>query len=101
MGERILAALVLLVCAAALVRLCLGERRRQRLDFALRDGWQRLRTQVQRLRRYRRTHRQAAREAEETIRRARGKANGHARETRSGEDNVIRPDSFKRPRKPH
>jgi hypothetical protein len=101
MAEQILAALVVLVCAAALVRLCLGERRRQRLDFTLRSGWQRLRAQTQRVWRHRRTHKHAEREAEEAIRRARGKANGHAQGPRSGEDNVIRPDSFKRPRKPH
>ncbi len=101
MAEQILAALVVLVCAAALVRLCLGERRRQRLDFALRSAWQRLRSQTRRVWRHRRTRRQAGREAEEAIRRARGKSNGHAREARNGEDNVIRPESFKRPRKPH
>ncbi len=108
MAEQILAALVVLLCGAALVRLCLGERRRQRLDHALRTGWQRLQATALRLRQHRRTKKRAEREAEEAIGRARGRANGHARNTSgmrngtgNGEDNVIRPESFKRPRKPH
>jgi hypothetical protein len=102
MAEQILAALVLLVCAAALVRLCLSERRRQRLDFVLRHRWQQLRSHGQALWHRRRTQRRASREAEAAIDRARGKPNGSGPgRPRGGEDNAIRPESFKRPRKPH
>ncbi|MEO7854101.1 MAG: hypothetical protein ABIR94_17885 [Rubrivivax sp.] len=108
MAEQVLAAVVLLVCVAALVRLCLSERRRYRLDFALRNRWQRLRGQAKGLWQRRRTQKRAAREAEAAIHRARGKTNGSGPghpgspgHTPGGEDNVIRPESFKRPRKPH
>lgn len=91
--ELILAGLVLVCCAALLLRMALPERQRRRVDAA----WQRSVLAGKRLA-YRvwfwRQHRQrAAREAEEAIQRAQRKVK------RDG--NVIRPDSFKGPRKPH
>lgn len=93
MIENVFAGIALAVCAVLLLRMALPERQRERLDAA----WQRA-VQGSRLLARRvwfwRTHRQrAAREAEEAIRRAQ----------RSGErdGNVIRPDAFKGPRKPH
>jgi hypothetical protein len=76
-----------------LLRMVLPERQRGRLDAA----WQCVVQGSRRLARrvwFWRTHRQtAAREAEEAIRRAQRKVR------RDG--NVIRPDAFKGPRKPH
>jgi hypothetical protein len=96
MAEYILAAVVLLLCLALLVRLLLPPRQRQRMDNRALQGW----TTVRRSARavpaawHRRRHRkQAASEAEAAIRRA--------REGISRDGNVIRPKSFKRPRKPH
>jgi hypothetical protein len=96
MAEYILAAVVLLLCVALLVRLLLPPRQRQRMDNRAIQGW----TTVRRSARavpavwHRRRHRrQAASEAEAAIRRA--------REGISRDGNVIRPKSFKRPRKPH
>jgi hypothetical protein len=91
--EKVFAGIALTVCAVLLLRMALPERQGVRLDAA----WQRAVQGSRRLARrvwFWRTHRQrAAREAEEAIRRAQ----------RSGErdGNVIRPDAFKGPRKPH
>jgi hypothetical protein len=91
--EPILAALVLALCAGLLLRLALGERSRQRVDARLRRiGWA-LRREAARLWTWRDQRRRAAREAEQAIRRAQRKAE------RDG--NVVRPESFKGPRKPH
>jgi hypothetical protein len=89
--ELIMAGIVLVCCLALLLRMALPERYRQRVDAA----WQRMAFAGQRFARrlwYWREHRQrAAREAEAAIRRAQRKVK------RDG--NVIRPDSFKGPRK--
>jgi hypothetical protein len=91
--EPLLAGIVLAVCATLLLRLALPERLRWRIDAA----WQRLvdgvRASARRLWFWRRHRKTAAREAEEAIRRAQRKLR------RDG--NVIHPDSFKGPRKPH
>lgn len=93
MIEAILAGLVLAVCLALLLRMALPERQRRRLDAA----WRRLVQAGQRLAQrawfWRRHKRHAAREADEAIRRAQRRAE------RDG--NVVRPDAFKDPRKPH
>lgn len=93
MIEKALAAVVLVVCAALLLRMVLPARQRARLDA----WWMRLRSggwmQARNLW-HRRARRAAAeREAEDAIRRAQRKPR------RDG--NVIRPESFKGPRKPH
>ena len=93
MVEKIFAGIALAVCAVLLLRMALPERQRWRLDAA----WQQAVRASRRLARrvwFWRSHRQAAaREAEEAIRRAQRKVQ------RDG--NVIRPESFKGPRKPH
>ncbi len=93
MLEKIFAGVALLVCAALLLRMALPARQQRRIDAA----WQRTLHGGRRLARrlwFWRAHRHTAqREADEAIRRARrqGKHDG----------NVIRPDAFKGPRKPH
>jgi hypothetical protein len=91
--EKVFAAGALAVCGVLLLRMALPERQRDRLDAA----WQRALHGSRQLARrawFWRTHRQtAAREAEEAIRRAQRSVE------RDG--NVIRPDAFKGPRKPH
>jgi hypothetical protein len=93
MIEKFLAGGVLLVCVALLLRLALGEQHRQRVDAATSRAAFAGRRLARRLW-FWRTHRQrAAREAEDAIRRAQ-------RSVKS-DGNVIRPDSFNGPRKPH
>lgn len=97
MVEKIVAATALALCAVLLVRLALPEAARERFDAGLRRirvavavGWVRLcggRRRVD-------EEREAARLAEEAIRRAR-------RAARSEGGKVVRPESFRRPRKPH
>jgi hypothetical protein len=91
--EKVFAAIALAVCAVLLLRMVLPEQPRTRLDAA----WQRALDGSRRLARrvwfWRRHRQQAAREAEEAIRRAQRSVE------RDG--NVIRPDAFKGPRKPH
>lgn len=96
MGEKLFSAAVLLMCVLMLLRLCLGERLRERVDGALRRFGarvQRWARQASQWRKWRQSRAAAAREAQEAIRRARHRAE------RDG--NVIRPDSFRKPRKPH
>lgn len=93
MIEKVLAGIALAVCAVLLLRMVLPERQRGRLDAAWQRAVQGSRSLARRVW-FWRTHRQtAAREAEEAIRRAQHKVR------RNG--NVIRPDAFKGPRKPH
>jgi hypothetical protein len=84
--------IVLATCAVLMLRLLLGDRRRYAFDAA----WHRLgvavRVKALRLWHWRSARRQARRDAEEAIRRAReGEWDG----------NVYKPKSFKRPRKLH
>ena len=93
MIEKIFAGIALVVCAVLLLRMALPEHQRERLDAAWQRAVQGSRHLARRLW-FWRAHRQtAAREAEEAIRRAQRNVE------RDG--NVIRPDSFKGPRKPH
>ena len=69
--ERVLAALALVVCALLLVRLLLGHQRRSRLDARLRTFARTTRQRASRLRHWRSSRREAARVADEVIRRAR------------------------------
>ena len=108
--EKLLAALVLIVCLVMLGRMLLPPRRQQRFDAALREWRDRLRNLARRRPGQRHASRQdAARTAEEAIRKARRTAsrrpNGHAgdKDEPEGEwdGNVFRPKSFKPPQKPH
>ena len=93
MIEKIFAGIALAVCAALLLRMALPTRQQQRMDAAWRRSVRGSRRLARRLW-FWRSHRQmAAREAEQAIRRAQRNVQ------RDG--NVIRPDSFKGPRKPH
>lgn len=101
------AGLVVLVCGALLLRMLMGVRRRARFDAIVLAGWQRWaqawRNRLAMWRRWRARRdgearaaqaAQAERLAEEAIQRA--------RRTRADKDgNVIRPEAFKEPRKPH
>jgi hypothetical protein len=93
MIELLLAGVGLLVCAALLVHMVLPQRHRRAVDERARQTWHGLRRAALRLWHWPGLRRRAARQAEAAIRRARGQA------TRDG--NVIRPHSFRRPRKPH
>jgi hypothetical protein len=91
--EKVFAGIALAVCAVLLLRMVLPQRQRWRLDAAWQQAVQASRRLARRVW-FWRSHRQtAAREAEEAIRRAQRNVK------RDG--NVIRPDSFKGPRKPH
>lgn len=88
------AALVVAVCVALLGRMLLGERRRQRLDAVLWRLWAGLRARAMALWHWRSRRDAATRLAEEAIQRAR-------RTQADKQGNVIRPEAFKGPRKPH
>ena len=93
MIEKLLAGLTLVVCVVLLVRLCLGQRRQQRFDAAVRRAAHACRRAALSVWHWRSSRKVAARVAEEAIKRAR----------RGGEwdGNVYKPKSFRRPRKPH
>ena len=93
MIERILAGLTVAACLVMLMRLCLGERRRQRFDAFVRRTVAACRRQALSVWHWRSRRKAAARAAEEAIRRARSGAR------RDG--NVVRPESFGDRRKPH
>lgn len=93
MIEKFFAGIVLAVCAVLLLRMALPARRQQRLDAAWRRSVLNSRLLARRVWFWRAHRRSAAREAEAAIHRAQRKVH------RDG--NVIRPDSFKGPRKPH
>jgi hypothetical protein len=116
--EKLLAALVLIVCLVLLGRMMLPERQQQRFDALLRDWRDRLSALRHRRPWQRRASRQdAARTAEEAIRKARraasrpngvngshaGQRHDAAKPEPDGEwdGNVFRPKSFKPPQKPH
>jgi hypothetical protein len=95
MIEKLFAAAGLAVCLVLLLRLLLKPAQRQRFDAAMHRAWARCRQLVRRRPRPAMSQQDAARVAEEAIRRA--------REGRDGqwEGNVFRPRSFRRPKKPH
>ena len=84
--ERILAAIIVAVCAVLLVRLMIGARRRERLDAALRRAWSAVRGVAVSARH----RREAARVADEAIERARQRAG-------EWDGNVYKPKSFRKP----
>ena len=85
-SDRILAAIIVAMCAVLLVRLLIGARRRARFDAALRRAWRAVRGVAVSARH----RREAARVADEAIARAR---------QRGGEwdGNVYKPKSFRKP----
>ena len=90
MIERVFAAIVVALCAVLLVRLLLNERRRYRFDAAVRRAAKALHRFWLRVYHWRSSRRNAARAAEEALRRARG-ADG------SWDGNVYKPKSFRKP----
>lgn len=94
MTQKVISAILVLVCALALLRLLIGERRRERLDAALRESWWSVRSFGRGLKHRKSSREEAERVVEEAIRRARA-----SDVERDG--NVYRPGSFKEPRKPH
>jgi hypothetical protein len=86
--EKIFAAAIVIACVAALLRVMLGERRRERLDAGLARWARRTRTRLDRLFTWNSVDRRAQREAEDAIRRAKGRAAG------DWEGNVYRPKAF-------
>ena len=97
MFEQVLAAAALAVCALLFARLLAGAQRRRRLDAALARGLAAGRRRARGLWRWRSSRREAARMADEAIRRARERRE----EDGEWEGNVYRPKSFRGPRKPH
>jgi len=116
MIEHVLAGIGLGVCLLLMLRMAVGERRRRLADAAMRRHWSRLgqfwtarRRRVRKLRQQRheaRVEADAAREADELIRRVKRDVDRDA--DRDG--NVIRPHAFRQrrgdrtqdqPRKPH
>jgi hypothetical protein len=92
--ERVFAALALTACVLMLLRLAIGARLRGRLDAALARAWRSMRRTgagVRATLRSLRHHREAAREAEEVIERARKRSGGE------WDGNVYRPKSFRKP----
>jgi hypothetical protein len=92
--ERVFAALALVACALLLLRLAIGARRRARVDAAVRRMVRSVRRAGAGLRtalRSVRHHREAAREAEAVIERARKRSGGE------WDGNVYRPKSFRKP----
>ena len=89
MIEPVLAAVVLALCVALLLRLLIGARRRQRFDGALRRAVQWLRRKAGALRHWRASRRAAAQAANDAIRRARGRG--------EWDGNVYTPKSLRKP----
>ena len=93
MFEKLLAGLTLAVCVVLLLRMCLGARRQHRLDAGLRRTWYACRRFALSPYRWFAARKEAARVAEEAIKRARGGG--------EWDGNVYKPKSFRKPRKPH
>lgn len=92
MFERVLAAIVLAVCAVLLVRLLLGAPRRYRFDMAMRRAWAPVRRGglwVWNWRAARRDAQRAREAAAEAIERARNRGDW--------DGNVYTPKSFRKP----
>ena len=97
---KLFAGLLVAVCVLLLLRMLISERRRRRLDEALRIAAERLQRFHRSVRRrwraftmHRASHRYALREAEAAIRRARQTAAGRSQPERDG--NVDKPDSLR------
>lgn len=90
--EKLLAGVVLAICVILVVRLCLGVRRRQRFDSAVRRAAQACQRSARASYHWLVHRKNASRAANDAIKRARGG---------SWDGNVYKPKSFRRPRKPH
>lgn len=93
--ERLFAAAGIAVCAVLLLRLLIGERWRWRLDAALHRHWRSTLSVGKRIRLWRSSRRDAAKVADEAIRRARD----GARRSSDRDGNVYKPKAFRKP--PH
>ena len=91
-ADKVLAGLVVAACLVLLLRLCLSARLRHRLDRSAVGAWHGTRQALRRIRYWRTSRQEAARVAEEAIRRA---------QDGSWHGNVYTPKSFRKPRKPH
>lgn len=92
--DNVLPFTIAVACLLMLGRLFLGPRLRARLDNAASRRWNSLKRHAVALYRRRSVRQEAARAAEEAIRKARAGSG-------QWEGNVYKPDTFKRPRKPH
>lgn len=94
--DKLFSIFVAAVCVVMLIRLALGDRRRARFDRAFLQTWARVRRQslaIWHWRRKRRSAAEARQVAQEVINRVRHRV--------EKEGNVLTPDAFKEPRKPH
>jgi hypothetical protein len=89
MIEKLFPALVFAVCLVFMARLLIGVRLRMKFDAAARITWLRIKHMALSIYHWRSSRKDAARVADEAIRRARGEG--------SWEGNVYKPKSFKRP----
>jgi hypothetical protein len=95
-ADKLFSVFVAAVCVVMLVRLALGDARRARLDRAMVQAWGRVRRQTLSLWHWRSRRRSAAearQAAQDVINRVRHRV--------EKEGNVITPEAFKEPRKPH
>lgn len=95
-ADKLFPIFVAAVCLVMLVRMTLGEQRRARMDHAFIQAWFALRRRGLRLwtwRSRRQSAAQAKQAAEEVINRVRHRV--------EKEGNVLTPEAFKGPRKPH
>lgn len=95
-ADKLFPIFVAAVCVAMLVRMALGEQRRARLDRAFLRLWGGVRWHALRLwtwRSRRQSEAQAKQVADEVINRVRHRV--------EKEGNVLTPEAFKGPRKPH
>ena len=96
MIEPLLAGIGLAVCAVLLLRMLLPARQQRRLDNLAYGAWHALRRHALAAwswREWRQRRKQATHEADAAI--------GRARAAATRDDKIIRPEAFKRPRKPH
>ncbi len=93
MIEKLLAGAMALLCVVLLVRLFISEPLRRRCDRAALRAWTFTRAWLHYVWHWRASRRRAALAAEEAIRRASA--------SMERDDNVYRPDAFRKPRKPH
>lgn len=94
--DKLISIFVAAICVVMLVRLALGDARRARLDRAFLQIWARVRRQgllVWHWRSRRRSAAEAKQAAQDVINRVRHRV--------EKEGNVITPEAFKEPRKPH
>lgn len=92
MIQNLFAGLVLALCIAMLVRLCLSPARQRRVDAVVRQAWWTTRQRTLWALRWNASRKKARLATDEAVRRAReGEWSG----------NVYKPKSFRKPRKPH